>query len=108
MSDFAFIFVDEPGGPKSYITKALNNKPLSFNSLWRIVYFIGESLSVKELSDSVINSQTCWLSSSLDAAMFNVFTSATAFVIDVFLWQNILIGVLDPGHDLFVSTHVWP
>lgn len=39
--------------------------------------------------------------------MTDVFTSAASLGVDVLLSNDVLVSILDPGHDLLVGTHIW-
>jgi hypothetical protein len=61
---------------------------------------------VHELSEAVVNTEASGLSTSSDTTLGDVLASATSLSVDILLTLHLLIGVLDPGHDLLVGAHV--
>jgi hypothetical protein len=61
---------------------------------------------VHELSEAVVNTETSRLSTSSNTSLGDVLASAASLSIDVLLSSHLLIGILDPGHNLLVGSHV--
>ena len=69
--------------------------------------YIRDSLSGEESFNGVENTESSRFSTSLDTTLLDVLSSAASFSIDIALSPNILIGVLNPSHDLLPCSHVW-
>jgi len=105
--NFTPIPMNEFGCPVSDITKSLYCKCFIFNPLAFVTHFIHKRFGIKELSNSIVYSESSGLCSSLNTSVFNIFSSATSLKVNIFLRHNVLIGVLNPGHNLLVGSHIW-
>ena len=104
-SDLATILLDELGGPVADGTETLNDEGLILDTKAKIDAR-SEGLGVEEFTDSVVDTETSRLGTTSDTALGNELSSATSLGVDVCLATNVHVGVLDPGHDLLVGTHV--
>ena len=103
--DLATVLVEEVRGPVSDGTESLHDKSLALNTLGETNLFV-EGLHVEHLADGVVDAKTSGLSSSFDATLLDELASATAFGVNILLALNLHVGILDPGHDLLVGSHV--
>ena len=103
--DDTTILLDELGGPVSDGTESLDDEGLALDSK-REVDAGSERLSVEELTDGVVDTETGGLSTAGNTTLGNEFTSAASLGVDVLLTLHVHVGVLDPGHGLLVGTHV--
>ena len=104
-SDLATILLDELGGPVADGTETLNDEGLILDTKAKIDAR-SEGLGVEEFTDSVVDTETSRLGTTSDTALGNELSSAASLGVDVCLATNVHVGVLDPGHDLLVGTHV--
>jgi len=100
------ILLEEFCSPVADSSKALNHEGLSRDSLCSKLGLLDKRISSKELLDAVVDSESSTFSTSSDTTLVNEFTSAAAFSVDVLLSLHLNVGVLDPSHDLLVSSHV--
>jgi len=107
MSNFTTVLFDEFTCPVSYITKSLNCECFIFNTEFTSTCFVDKSLEIQALSYGIINTKTSWFRSTMNTTLPDMFSSAATFRVDVVLSSNTLIGVFDPCHYLFISSHVW-
>jgi len=103
--DFSTVLLNELGGPVADSTEALNNERLVLDSETKIDTF-NEGWGVEELTDSIVDTETSGLGSSGNTSLGDELSSAAALSVDVLLALDVHVGVLNPGHDLFVGTHV--
>ena len=103
--DQAAILLDELGSPVADCAEALHNEALARDASGE-VDTVGEALGVEELADGVVNSETRRLGASGNTALRNELASAAALGVDILLTLHVHVGVLDPGHDLLVGSHV--
>jgi len=85
----------------------LNDKSLSSNAWYWIINLVSECLDVEALSNGIVYSKSCRLSSSCNTTLTNVLSRAASFSVDIALSSDILVGVLDPSHNLLIGSHVW-
>jgi len=97
--------VEEVGGPVSDGSESLDNKGLACNSLAE-TNLLEEGWHVKHLTDSIVDTKASGFGSSHDSTLLDELTSAAAFGVDVLLTLDLHVGVLNPGHDLLVGSHV--
>ena len=103
--DLGTILFKELGSPVSDSTETLNDKGTIFDTLGKAT-LVSEVLVAAEFADSVVDTETSRLVTSVDTTLGNELTSAAALSVDVLLTLNVHVGVLNPGHDLLVGTHV--
>ena len=103
--NLATILLNEFGGPVTDCTEALYNEGLVLDTKVKIAT-INEGLGVKKLTDGVVDTETGGLSSTGNTTLRDEFTSAAAFGVDISLTLDVNVGVLDPGHDLLVGSHI--
>lgn len=103
--NLATILLEEFSGPVSNSAKTLNNKGTFLNTLGEAGLF-AEGLVACQLADSVVDSETGGLATAADAALSDELTSAAALSINVLLTLDVHVGILDPGHNLLVGSHV--
>ena len=103
--NLATIFFNKFGGPVTDCTEALHDEGLVLDTKVKIAT-IDKGLGVKELTDGVVDTETGGLSSTCNTTLRDEFTSAAALSVDISLTLDVHIGVLDPGHDLLVGSHV--
>jgi hypothetical protein len=63
-------------------------------------------LSVEEFLNGVEDTESSGFSTSLNTTLLDVLSSAASFGVDILFTSNLLVGILDPGHDLLVGSHV--
>ena len=107
MSYLSTVLFDEFTCPVSYVTKSLNCECFIFNAKITSTCFVDKRLEIQELSNSIINTKSCWFRSTMNTSLPDMFSSAATFRVDVVLASNTLIGVFDPSHYLFISSHIW-
>jgi len=107
MSNFTTVLFDEFTCPVSYITKSLNRECFIFNTEFTSTCFVDKRLEIQALSYGIINTKTSWLRSTMNTTLPDMFSCAATFRVNVVLSSNTLIGVFDPCHYLFISSHVW-
>ena len=103
--NLATIFFNKFGGPVTDCTEALHDEGLVLDTKVKIAT-IDKGLGVKELTDGVVDTETSRFGSSGNTTLGDEFTSATSFGVDIGLTLDVHVGVLDPGHDLLVGSHV--
>ena len=103
--DDTTILLDELGGPVADGTETLNDEGLVLDSKVE-VDTIDKGLGVKELTDGVVDTKTGRFGSSSNTTLGDELTSATSFSVDISLTFDVHVGVLDPGHNLLVGTHI--
>jgi hypothetical protein len=99
------VFFNEFGAPVSDSTESLNNKGLALDS-WSETTLVSEALCVEESSGSVVDTKSSGLSSSFDTSLGDELSSAASFGIDILLSLHVFVGILNPGHNLFVGSHI--
>ena len=104
-SDLATIRLDELGGPVADGTEALHDESLVFYAQAEIDA-VSEGLGIEELTHGVVDTETSGLSTAGDTTLGNELSSAATLGIDIGLTTHVHVGVLDPGHNLLVGTHV--
>jgi hypothetical protein len=104
--NLAAILLEELGSPVANCAEALDDEGAILDSLGKL-NLVAEVLVACKLADGVVDTETSGLVTTVDTALSDILTSAAALSVDVCLTLNILVGVLDPGHDLFVGSHVW-
>jgi hypothetical protein len=107
MSNFTTILLDEFTSPVSNVTKSLNCECFIFNTKFTSSSFIDESSEVQALSNGVIDTETSWLRSTMNTTLPDMFSSAASLRVNVILSSNTLVSVFDPGHYLFICSHIW-
>jgi len=105
-SDLSTVSLNELGGPVADGTESLHNEGLVLDALGQSA-FIDKALKSKKFTHSVIDTKTSGLGSAGDSSLVDELTSAAALSVDILLTLDIGVGVLDPGHNLLVSSHVW-
>ena len=103
--DLTTILLDELGGPVADGTETLDDEGLVLDSEVEVAT-IDKGLGVEELTDGVVDTETSRFGSSGNTTLGDEFTSATSFGVDIGLTLDVHVGVLDPGHDLLVGSHV--
>jgi len=103
--NLATILLEEFSGPVSNSAKTLNNKGTFLNTLGEAGLF-AEGLVACQLADSVVDSETGGLATAADSALSDELTGAAALSINVLLTLDVHVGILDPGHNLLVGSHV--
>jgi len=103
--DDGSFLLQELGGPVSDGTESLNNKGLVLASDGESD-LIAERLSVEEFLNGVEDTESSGFSTSLNTTLLDVLSSAASFGVDILFTSNLLVGILDPGHDLLVGSHV--
>jgi len=104
-SDLTTILLQEVGSPVADSTEALNAEGAALDALGEANLF-DESLVAGHFTDSVVNTEAGGFGTASDTTLSNKLASAAALSIDVLLTLNVHVGVLDPGHDLFVGAHI--
>ena len=107
MGDLATISLEELGRPVTDITKALDREGLARDAQLIIICLIDKALCVQQLTDAVVDTESCRFSTAGDTSLSDELTSAASFEIDVLLTLDVLVGVLDPSHHLLARAHVW-
>jgi len=103
--DQTTVLLDELGGPVADGTEALDDEGLVLDASGE-ANAVGESLGVEEFTHSVVDTETGGLGTAGNTTLGDELTSAASLGVDVGLTTNVHVGVLDPGHGLFVGTHV--
>lgn len=103
--DDTTILLNELGGPVADGTETLNDEGLVLDSKFE-VDTIDKGLGVEELTDGVVDTKTGRFGSSSNTTLGDELTSATSFSVDISLTFDVHVGVLDPGHNLLVGTHI--
>jgi len=106
-SDFTTVLFEELSSPISDISESLDRKSFTFNSKRFISALIDERLSIEEFSDAVVDTKTSGLSSTGNTSLGDIFSSAASQMVNVGFTPDLLIGILDPRHNLLVGSHVW-
>jgi hypothetical protein len=83
----------------------LHNKSLTFDTK-SAINLLAEVLIGKHFTNAVVDTETSGLSATVDATLLDVLSSAAAFSVDVLFTFDVHVGVLDPGHNLFIGTHI--
>lgn len=100
------ILLEEFSSPVADSSEALNHEGLSRDTLGSKLGLLDKRVSSKKLLNAVVDSESSTFSTSSNTTLVNVFTSAAAFSVDVLLALHLDVGVLDPSHNLLVSSHV--
>jgi len=103
--DFATVLLEELGGPVADSAEALDNKSLAFDTL-SAIDLIAEVLISEHLTNAVVDTETSGLSTAIDTTLLDVLASAAAFSVNVLLALDVHVGILNPGHNLFVGAHI--
>jgi hypothetical protein len=103
--DDTTILFEELGGPVADSAKALNGESAPLNA-FRKTDLVAESLVASQLADSVVDTETSGLATAIDTTLSDKLTSAATFRVDILFTLNVHVGILDPGHDLLVGTHI--
>jgi hypothetical protein len=103
--DDGSFLLQELGGPVSDGTESLDDESLVSASKGESD-LIDKGLSVEEFLNGVENTESGRFSTSLDSTLLDELSSAAAFGVDILLSLNLLVGILNPGHDLLVGAHV--
>ena len=104
---FAAILLNEVWCPVAHIAETLNRKRLVLDTSFWIAYLVRKTFGVQQLANGVVDSQTCWLSSSSNATVLNVFSRTAALKIDIRFTLDFLVLILDPCHHLLASSQIW-
>jgi hypothetical protein len=99
------VLLKEVGGPVSDSAESLDSEGAALDTLGETDLLV-EGLVGGHFADSVVDTETSGLVTSVDTALSNELTSAAALSVDILFSLNVHVGILDPGHDLFVGTHV--
>ena len=103
--DLATVLLDELGGPVADSAEALNDKSFILNACTEAAT-VSEGLSVKELTNGVVDTKASRLGATSDTALGDELASAAAFSVDILLTLDINVGVFNPSHNLLVGSHV--
>ena len=103
--NFATVFLNKLASPVSDGTEALDNKSM-ISDAERASNFLDEALVGEKLTDAVVDAESGGFLATVDATLLDELASAAALSIDILLTLDIHVGVLDPGHDLLVGSHV--
>ena len=103
--DLATVSREEVRGPVSDSTETLDDESAVSDTL-RETNFIDESLVGGHLTDSVVNTETSGFGTTTDTTVFDELTSAATFRVDILFTLDVHVGIFDPGHDLFVGSHI--
>jgi len=103
--DNATFLLEEDGGPVSDSTETLDTEGLVLASKGKSD-LVNKGLGVEEFSNGVENTKSGGFGTSLDTTLLDELSSAASFRVDVLLSLNLLVGILDPGHDLLIGAHV--
>lgn len=103
--DNTTFLLQELGSPVSDSTESLNDESLVLASKSESD-LIAERFSVKEFLNGVENTESSRFSTSLNTTLLDVLSSAASFRVDILFTSNLLVGILNPGHNLFVGSHI--
>lgn len=103
--DQAAVLLDELGGPVADSTEALDDESLAIDTSGE-ANAVSESLGVEEFTHSVVDTETSGLGTAGNTTLGDELSSAASLGVDIGLTLDVHVGVLDPGHGLFVGTHV--
>lgn len=103
--DFTTVLLDELGSPVSDSTEALNDEGLALDTFGELNALV-EGLSVKESTNSVVDTETGGLSAASNTSLREELARAAALSVDVLFTLHCHVGVLNPGHGLLVGSHV--
>lgn len=103
--NFSSVLLNEFGGPISDSTESLNNEGLTLDSCSETT-LVSEALCVEESSCSVVDTKSSGLSSSFDTSLGDELSSAASLGVDVLLSLHVFVGILNPGHNLLVGSHI--
>jgi len=105
-SNLATIAVEEPASPEADITETLKIEGAVLETLGETQLLVEGFVMVHQLTEGVVDTETSGFGSASDTTLRDVFTSAATLSINVLLSSHLLICILDPGHNLFIGSHV--
>jgi hypothetical protein len=100
------VSVEEFASPVTNITETLKVESAVLETLGETQLGVEGLVMVHQLTEGVVDTETSRLSSASNTTLRDVLASAAALSIDVLLASHLLIGILDPSHDLLVGSHV--
>ena len=99
------ILLKELRCPIAYSAKTLNNESSVLDAFGKTNFFYKSGVAC-ELTNSIVDTKTSRLVTTVDSTLSNKFASAAAFSVNVLLAFNVHVGILDPSHNLLIGTHV--
>ena len=103
--DFTAVLLEELSSPVTDCAVALHDEGAVFDALGE-ANLIGEGLEAGQLADSVVDTETSGLVTAVNTTLSDELTGAATLSVDVLLTLDVHVGILDPGHDLLVGSHV--
>jgi hypothetical protein len=103
--DLGTVLFEELCGPVSDSAESLNDEGAVLDTFGKFD-LIAEVSVACQLTDCVVNTETSGLVTAVDTTLSNELASAAALSVDVLFTLNVHVGIFNPGHDLFVGSHV--
>lgn len=103
--DLATILFEEFSSPVADGTETLYEECSVFDTLGQL-NLIAEVLIASQFTNCVVDTETSGLVTAVNTTLSDELTGAATFGVDVLFTLDVHVGVLNPGHDLFVGSHV--
>jgi len=105
-NDFGAVLLEELGSPVADSTESLNDD--GFICYTHISEFglFDKGFDFEELLDTVVHTETSGLGTAFNTTLRGELASAATFSVDVTLTVHVDIGILDPSHNLLVSSKI--
>ena len=105
-NNFSSILLEELGCPVADSAESLHNNSLASDAHITNARLFDEALNVEALLDAVVDTETSGLGTALDTTLGRELSCGTTLSVNVGLTVHVHVGVLDPGHDLFVGAEI--
>ena len=106
MCNYTSIFMYKFCCPITYMSKTLNCECFTWYSWSCIFNLIQKRLSIQQFLNNIINTKPCTFITTRNTSLAYQFSSTTRFRINIILPVDILVSILNPSHNLFISAHI--